>query len=187
MLNLFLMSHEMKNFKIGYLTLLNHNTSGSFIGASLILDINGIPLEFKCTQSLKPTMLQKALYGDRLVPYIGAEVFGRSILASLSNLPNLVIVDREYLLELQPHTGFLIVFVSKDNDLSDFPNAENITQLRFSSGYMCKFLSPERLNLTTDQVLEMLELISSKMDILEPFKRIAASVEVIGQSESQFA
>ena len=77
----------MSKLKIGFYSLYETDTKDSFVGTLLITDSYGIPLEFKCTHSVKATPIQRALYGERLQPYIGIELCGVPLMKSVINVP----------------------------------------------------------------------------------------------------
>jgi hypothetical protein len=47
----------------------------------MVIDHRGYPLEFRCTTPVKPTPIQKIIYGSLLDQYIGVELCGKRLLA----------------------------------------------------------------------------------------------------------
>jgi hypothetical protein len=91
----------MEKQKIGFLSLYETETADSYVGGILVTDENGIPLEFKCTHSIKPTGIQKSLYGDKLKPYIAITLCGVPLLNNISSKPDILFIDIPYLLGLR--------------------------------------------------------------------------------------
>lgn len=64
------------NSLIGFLSLIETEAKDGYLGALLVTDARGIPQEFRCTHPVKPTTVQKSLYGDTLLPHIGINLCG---------------------------------------------------------------------------------------------------------------
>ena len=84
------------NLKIGYA--LTTSTKDGFIGAILVSDEKGFPLEFQYTDPIVPTKLQKVLYGASLEKYLKVDVILDNLLSVLSNKLDLIIVQDEQML-----------------------------------------------------------------------------------------
>ena len=65
-----------QNDLIGFLALYETSPRDGYLGAILITDLQGVPQEFRCTHPVKPTALQKPLYGNTLEPYIAVDLCG---------------------------------------------------------------------------------------------------------------
>src|SRR3990172_10201066 len=97
------MGSDMEEQKklLGFLALYETSTQDGYIGAIFITDLQGIPQEFRCTHPVKPTTIQKPLYGDTLEPYIGVKLCGIPLVESIQNQPALIIVEKEFLLDVR--------------------------------------------------------------------------------------
>jgi hypothetical protein len=62
------------------------------IGAVLVVDSQGIPIEFNCTHPVRPTTVQKALYGNNLDTFIAFELCGGPLLNGLKSSPGACLV-----------------------------------------------------------------------------------------------
>ena len=85
------------NLKIGYV--ITTSTNLGYLGAILVSDEKGFPLEFQYTDPILPTKLQKVLYGNSLEKYLKVDVILDNLLKVLSNKVDLLIVKDEQLLE----------------------------------------------------------------------------------------
>jgi hypothetical protein len=102
--------------RIGFLALLTTNAKDGFIGALLVTDDHGIPQEFRCTHAVKPTLVQRSLYGDTLEPHIGVNLCGTPLLKALQRKPSLVLVRTEYMLEVRSTADCPTVLASRVGD-----------------------------------------------------------------------
>jgi hypothetical protein len=76
---------------IGYLDVLLQEPLG-YVGGVLIADEYGLPVEFRHTLPVRPTKLQRALYGSALDRYLRTVVITQRLLGGLEHDPVLVLV-----------------------------------------------------------------------------------------------
>lgn len=181
----------MSKQKLGFFSLYNTDTPDSYIGAILITDENGIPLEFKCTHSIKPTAIQKSLYGDKLKPYIAINLCGKSLLDSVNIKPDIIFIDIQYIIGLSLETNYKVFFVRNLDSLIDFQadidqsysikidNYQNSAPTTFIHSHVKKVEDIKSLELS-------IQSFSEKFDILEPFSRIKDSIEILGKNDNRF-
>ena len=85
---------------IGFLTLEQTKQKDGYIGAILVTDSRGVPVDFRATHPVKPSAVQKTLYGDALEPYVALELCGKQLLQAVRTKPDLLIVSRPDLLDI---------------------------------------------------------------------------------------
>ncbi|HEY2892779.1 MAG TPA: hypothetical protein VGJ16_01155 [Pirellulales bacterium] len=95
---------------IGFFTVVEHEQQG-LIGAYLILNSSGRPLEFHCTAPVKPTRTQQILFGPTLDSYLVGEQIGQTLLASASAQPLALCTDVERGLLVREYTTLPIALV----------------------------------------------------------------------------
>ncbi len=189
-------SSTMGNNKvIGFLSLYETISKDGYLGAILITDMYGIPQEFRCTHPVKPTMIQKPLYGDKLEPYIGISLCGVPLIQSLQNKPAVMIVQKEYLLEVRKDIDIPVIFIRKAGEAIDIKYNETIDN---SSVRRERMDSPtgsfQPLIISTfygfqDDVTEIRAVIEEafkNFDLIEPFERIEKSIEVLSKQHNRF-
>jgi hypothetical protein len=86
-------------------------SGNALIGGYLLLNSLGRPLEFHCTEAVRPTRAQEILYGPTLVPYLHADQLGRSLVQSSNVKPRLLFVDSEATLELRAFVECPVLWV----------------------------------------------------------------------------
>ena len=106
-------NQEEQNTILGFLALYETSGQEGYLGAILITDQQGIPQEFRCTHPVKPTTIQKPLYGNTLQPYIGIKLCGIPLIESIQNKPSLLVVREEFLLDVRPACPFPVVAIRK--------------------------------------------------------------------------
>jgi len=85
--------------KIGYI-LANEMGEDTFIGGLLVTDQKGFPIEFRYTDPVTPSALQRVIYGNALDRYLIVEVIARSLIESVTDKPDLFITNSRLILEL---------------------------------------------------------------------------------------
>jgi hypothetical protein len=89
---------EKVNQRIAFLDLAIFEDGEAMRGGCLVTDEMTRPLEFRATGAIRPTSVQKVLYGDTLHEYICTDLVGQPILQSLESEPAFILVrDAEFL------------------------------------------------------------------------------------------
>ena len=73
----------------------------SFLGAVLVTDATGHPLEFSYVDPIRPTRMQRILYGRLLEEHVKKDLIARKLLEGLAHKPDITFVDTDELLALQ--------------------------------------------------------------------------------------
>ena len=82
----------MSGHQLGFLSV-RHDTEGGLACGLLVTDMRGIPLEFRHTSRLKPTTLQKLLYGESLNQSVGQTCFVEPLLRETNSRIDLIFID----------------------------------------------------------------------------------------------
>jgi len=86
------------------------------------------PLEFRVSGAVRPTSLQKVLYGDTLQEYICNDLLGIPLIQSLEVKPEFVLVREAEFLKLRPRVGMPVLWARATVDgqfvLQAFPGYE---------------------------------------------------------------
>ena len=69
----------------------------------------GEPLEFRVSEPVRPSAVQRALYGERLWPYVDSELIGNRLLTELRRSPTLVLTNRVSVLDVTSNTTLCFV------------------------------------------------------------------------------
>ena len=64
-----------------------------FMGGAMVTDAYGLPLEFRYTEPVRATKLQRILYGDVLEKYIHGDVIAGNLISRLEQKPDLFLVS----------------------------------------------------------------------------------------------
>src|SRR5579875_2534162 len=76
-----------------------------FMGGAMVTDASGLPLEFRYTEPVRATKLQRVLYGDVLEKYIHGDVIVLNLIGRLEQKPDLFLVADSTLLPVLQAAG----------------------------------------------------------------------------------
>jgi hypothetical protein len=100
--------------KIGFLELCPTDTADTgFVGALLVTDQQGVPLEFKCTESIKPNPTQRILYGEKMKPHILTKLCGAPLLNLVTNKPTILFVSQSAFLDIRNEIDIPVLFIER--------------------------------------------------------------------------
>lgn len=96
--------------RLGFLTA-SEIPGGGYVGGLLVTNRYGRPLEFQCTSPVQPNRMQEILYGHTLNSYVLVELIGTTLLQRIGTKPDLVLTEKEQLLELREHVAVPVALV----------------------------------------------------------------------------
>ena len=183
---------------LGFLTVIEDADHGLF-GGYLVLNRTGRPLEFHCTEPVKPTRAQQILYGPTLEPYLYGEQIGQTLLGKARTEPAIVCTDCEPALSVREFSKVPVALVlppeqppaAETVSLEDHRAAEPSPGKRYrwdgahgpGSVGPVFLLGRNRLAVCTmaaedrPLIAECLGELAESFDLAEPFQRIREAIE----------
>ncbi len=169
----------------GFLTLHESPDTG-FRGSILITDFKGIPLEFRCTHPLTPDAVQRSLYGEALLAYVGVEICGKPLLRAVKTKPTLLFVDKPFLLTVAEHAPCPTFLVQ---ERTEDPAAEPPTPL--DAAYQVEALPSQSSDQpsvelvtkgeVTPRTRALITQLSADVNLVEAFGRMKNAVGTLNQ------
>ncbi|HSA07557.1 MAG TPA: hypothetical protein P5556_10310 [Candidatus Gastranaerophilales bacterium] len=179
------MSEE--NIKLAYGITYSSSTKG-YLGAILITDYKGFPLEFRYTDPIAPTKIQQILYGEGLEKYLKIDVITDSLIKALSEDISILFVQDEDLLEYKSKDLFILRLsstkstplssvgdiqkIKKNEVLLQTAHAQTPVRLLFREDFECE---GEKFN----QIIDKLVKAGAFIDVDEPLTRVAKTLELV--------
>lgn len=172
--------------KIGYFKI--YGESDEYAGGIMIADERGIPIEFKYTEPVKPTKVQKVLYGDVLDKYLREEVIMSNLVGKVENHPDIYIIDDVENIYLKNIVKEEVVIVKKTqiNPLKEVgtykfvKENEAIVQVIEGQKPLRVIIEEENKEIALDNFMEISKNIE---DITEPLERIKEALKLICKGE----
>ena len=137
------------------------------LGGYLLVDAMGRPVEFHCTEPVKPNRAQQILYGDCLDEFVCGERIGQALVTHGSLLPLCVVTDCLAAMSLQK-----IVDVPVGLLTQDAVTAPEFIETDWQTHRLRSCDEADR-----DRLSEALEKLNARLDLSEPFERIHGAVE----------
>jgi len=162
---------------------------GSFRGAVLASDMRGIPVDFRYTEPIRPTKLEKILYGNALEVYIKEELILESLINAMDVKPALWICKEQNLLTpLRAVTKSKVIVLANSNHhpLDSTGDIEPVGEAGVYLVQADSVSAPLRVmfhsNVTENEVKFVVSLLvnaSQTMELTEPFSRIQKAFNAI--------
>ncbi len=144
---------------LAFLDLASFDDGGSIRGGCLVTDGMTRPLEFRVSGPIRPSSLQRVLYGDLLMEYICTDLIGLPMLQTLELRPELVLVREAEFLKLRPRVEIPVLWARATPEgqfaLQAFPGYEQEAEAG-------REVLPKRLR---------------GKGIMEPFQRVRSALE----------
>ncbi|HPF16928.1 MAG TPA: hypothetical protein P5107_08720 [Thermotogota bacterium] len=167
------------NMSLGYL-MVTRTSDNDYVGGIMVTDPYAIPVEFKYSEPIKPTGLQKILYGNSIEKYLLVDVIAKKLLQNLEEKPKFILIEDSRLLDIQFKTPIIFINMPKKGaeDVKESKLREELSKDTLESGYDILFNG----TLTSDDI-KWLERISDEIDILEPFHRLKEALNYVCSEE----
>lgn len=159
-----------------------------FIGGILITDPLSIPLEFKYTEPIVPTKMQKVLFGRALDNYIKNTLVRDQLAKEISLKPAIYIVGHEDRYHLSPIEGRDTVAVQRmplppsnaAGKITRIKDRELIVQLDDSDYLRLTFATADEA--AQQKLVSLLVGLHQSMDIVEPLERVGNALKALCQN-----
>lgn len=166
------------NSLIAYLMIIQE-LEETYLGGIMVTDPYTIPVEFKYTEPLKPTGLQKILYGKSIEKFICVDVIARKLLQGLQENPRVVLIQEKILFSISAKAPVCIL--STKNEAKQAGNdPEELFSTDVENGYQLH----ARIKPAPDLV-QWISRISKEVDILEPFNRLKEALQYVCSNEPE--
>src|SRR3990170_575214 len=85
---------------LGFMVLERTAKEDGYVAALMVTDNRGYPLEFRATTPVRPSLVQRTLYGKSLEHYVGVELCGKTLVQQSSRKPKTILVPERQLLDI---------------------------------------------------------------------------------------
>ena len=179
---------------LGFSALHETFAKDGYIGAFMITDVHGVPQEFRCSHPVKPTAIQKPLYGDTLEPYIGINLCGIPLIESIKSKPMLIVVQEEFLLGVRVASQYPVVFIRRAGEAIEITNTNHSEKNPMRERIDCTtgnfqpiVITPHHeFNEDSSLARPIIEKVFGYFDPIEPFERMVKAIEILGKQDSKF-
>lgn len=169
---------------LAFLDYLETPRKDGYLGAVLVTDATGLPVEFRCTHPVKPTAIQRSLYGAALATHISVHLCAVPLLDALQTPLDAILVRRPQLLAVRGEEGCVspVAFIRPANPALA---GEDPTQL--VRGSLATFTVQDGFPGDQDAIAAVLGQIRRDIDLQEPCGRIERAIAGLSKEDATFA
>lgn len=174
---------------MGFLDVLETTEKGGYTGALLVTDLSGIPLEFRCTHSVRPTMVQRPLYGKSLEAHIGVDLCGKQLDSATRVAFDMLVVRKKYLLAIRKSMKRPAVCVVKAGDaMVAADSAQDSKRIDARGTQYAPLMLAAEPDFPSDVEIakETFSGAHFAIDPLEPFERIEQAIAQLRSNDERF-
>lgn len=154
-----------------------------YLGGLMVVDHRGIPVEFKYTDTIKPSKLQKVLYGGVLEKYLKEEVIIGNLIEKLEIRPEVYVVDKLENMVLSKFVKDHVMLLKETPNKSlDNPGDYQFLKDDEAVYQVDEFNQPIRIQFKEGKGEELFNTLNSfglEGNLLEPFKRVEEALRLI--------
>lgn len=180
--------------RIGFYKLIGDDEFKTMVGALLVLDELGKPEEFRVTYPVKPTMIQRQLYGDSLLPHVGIELCGKPLFDTLKKPPQLLVLSHTRFLALGDLIRTPVVYLERAGEsivvsASNTGDGQNRQKMQSQSGRYDPINVTYPQSYEREQIARTASLVAdffNGIDLLEPFSRINVAIQTLRAQDERF-
>ena len=176
---------NIDDVRMMFLCCCQKTSADQYFGGGLVTNHIGLPLEFRCSAPVAPTVGQRVLYGTTIEPHIKVDLIGGTLVDAVAENPHLIISDEEVLLDLQRKIDIPVVWLRREEAITAVEPMDNLDTLSPTGGYQPVVVTvhPSYTDDLADVML-LLKTLSDTVDLIEPFARIH---EALKEAEDQLA
>lgn len=176
------------NLKLLFLSTAGFQPEETLRGAALVTDKETKPLEFRCTSAIRPSSVQKILYGSTLETHMKVELIAQPLLKAVKEKPNIIIVDDGVLLDARPQTEICVIKISENEEIDvesgqDEENSASIISDDTGRFKPVVLESHRKFESDKEEAMNLLRDVFEKHSIIEPFERISAALEQVHKQQ----
>jgi len=167
------------NALIAYLMILKESEE-RYTGGIMVTDPYTIPVEFKYTEPLKPTGLQKILYGKSIEKFIWVDVIARKLIQGLQENPRLLLIQDKILFPVPAKNPVCMIASAAGETKAEEQDYEDLFSDQLEGGYqLISKMKP------SPDLVQWVQRVSREVDILEPFNRLKEALQYVCLSEPE--
>ncbi|MEB3197640.1 MAG: hypothetical protein VKP62_10600 [Candidatus Sericytochromatia bacterium] len=158
--------------------------SGAYAGGLMVVDENGLPLDFRYTDPVQPTRLQEVLYGKSLDRHMRQEVLFKHLTARIDPRPNWLFVDDDQLLHLTACAPVVSLAETRLPPLREAALCQVLSETEWllqagETGSPLKFRAYKPESGAIESLVDTLVLVADcGLDPVEPFNRVRQALEI---------
>lgn len=166
--------------------------NGSYVGGMMITDHHGIPVDFKYTDPVNPTKIQRIIYGSVLEQYIRNHVILGALSKEINVPPSFYFVSQHQLHDIEEANDFTVLSVQR-TQFTSLGERGAITRAKENECLLQGWVDPHPLRVIfgstppdeQETLLKDLVFLSKHMDLVEPLERLEKALKTLCLEKNQ--
>jgi hypothetical protein len=180
---------------VGFLLVDKTSAEDGYIAALMVTDNRGYPLEFKASTPIRPSLVQKTLYGGQLEHFVGVELCGKTLIQQAARKSKLIVVPDRGLLDISDQVNINMVALWRAGESIKLEE-----ELKSGSRGTIKSTKPTKSTFqpvvyegrfiddaNEKEVIAFLQECADRFDLVEAFERIRAALKLLAKEDSRYA
>ena len=180
----------MSNPNPGYLITLFEQ--GAYLGGIMITTDRGIPIDFKYTEPVSPTKVQRIIYGPVLEMYIRNHVIIGAMTGEIANQPSFFIVSPHQLFDIEEANQLTLVSVQR-TQFASLGKEGMVSRSKDNECLLQGFNDPHPMRVVfgsmpvpqQEGIIKDLTYLSKHMDLTEPLERLESALKSLCLEKNQ--
>lgn len=157
----------------------------------MVTDNRGYPLEFRATTPVRPSLVQKTLWGAKLEQYVGVELCAKALIRGSQRKPIGVLVPDRSLLDAAEGGLDVVALWRAGEGLKVDEDGVGVSRGSLNPPgspykplvYEGRFSASSREQEVVPQLLDC----STRFDLVEAFERMRAALELLAKEDARYA
>jgi hypothetical protein len=169
---------------IGFLGYREFDDGEAYRGAILVTDEWSKPLEFRCTAPVRPTQLQRTLYGKSLLPHVLTELIATPLISSVREKPQLILIADDAYFDVRHKISAPVIRVARSSGAKAKQEDQSKTKSLLLQSASGKFAQVEieahwKFGGDLDSCGDRLRDLFGRWDLTEPFQRLSEGLQYV--------
>jgi hypothetical protein len=169
---------------IAFLGFREFDDGEAYRGAILVTDESSKPLEFRCTAPVRPTQLQRTLYGKSLLPHVLTELIAMPLISSVREKPQLILIAEDAFFDVRQKVSTPVIRVVRPGGSKSKQEDQSKSKSLLLQSASGKFTQVEidahwKFSGDLDSSSDRLRDLFGRWDLTEPFQRLGEGLQYV--------
>ncbi len=169
---------------IAFLGFREFDNGETYRGAILVTDEWSKPIEFRCTAPIRPTQLQRTLYGKSLLPHVLTELIALPLISSVREKAQFYVIADDAYFDVRQKVSVPVIRVARLNGAKSKQEDQPKSRLQTLQSASGKFAQVEieahwKFEGDLDSCGDRLRDLFARWDLVEPFQRLAEGLQYV--------
>ncbi|MBN1974820.1 MAG: hypothetical protein JW787_14365 [Sedimentisphaerales bacterium] len=159
-----ILSKNVSDLTLCYL-ICPQDASNAFLGALMITDFRARPVHFSYVSPIRPTVIQRILFGSTLNSHVKIDVIAQKLLSGIPRVPDVVFVDDQEILSIKRLIKKPTACLKKNDTQDSDPTKLSILDYKAES------------NEDQEIIGQIIATLENQIDLIEPFSRMRQALK----------